>query len=1451
MRKSKSNPAKYAKGYRKISQRRMTSHVDNEEEEILRLREMLRSSTEHLSQHCPDYFLDDTRTTTGVNSKDNDVDNNDKDDSENEMMKNRKKRNRNEKSINNEDDDEMEITNNTIDDDDDDDDNPQYITDDTVIILPSRNKRKDNNTKIQTIYLSPEEIKAAKAKHKAMQRKLQQIESRHEKKKRRTELYKKLSDHAVSDIEMSLLQKSSELGKKLSKKEMLRKILQKERAGIPLTQEEKDLLYVERDDVSWDNAPLVDMEEKRDSVHASSNDNNSDVQVQPLAFPSSGRKKKKSKKKNENKTSDITPVMDVDENNHDNHNNNGVAQSGLENIQENTNEKDTEKVDKKDEKNDNVPTKDSNDDNTEQPKNENNKSFADMMMAGLTSLKTKATNEKKILDEQRAEEEQKILEQKLKEEEEERKNKPMYKPSATIIPMCPAVMGIKPAPFSKQNWRILPVDRPEEIKATRYDLPVSSMEFEIIDSIRNHSVTILCSETGSGKSTQVPQFLYESGITLGNASSEGEDDGLFICVTQPRRVAAVSTAKRVCYEMGHSTDKGQSIRGSGKRGEGNLVAYQTKYESAGVGSKTRIKFMTDGILLQEIKADLLLRKYAVIVLDEAHERNLNTDVLLGLLSAALPLRRQAALEGSLPPLKLVIMSATLRIEDFTANGKLFVEDPPNLVKVPGRTYPVTIHHSKTTELDDYEGVALQKVCKIHQKLPKGGILVFLTGKQEIIRMVNRLRRRLTPKSDKRRDISEAVTRDIDIDIADDFGNIDSALRDMDDDEADGDLYQNDNDEDNIEDSDNNIEVTNQDSEVDDNIPKKVLILPLYSLLSVNEQAKVFKPVDEDTRLIVVSTNIAETSLTIPNISYVVDCGRQKCRNYHAGTGIVSYDVMWISKASADQRAGRAGRTGPGHCYRIYSSSIYSRHLDPFALPEVLTRPLEDVVLAMKAMGISNVGNFPFPTSPDSSQLNAAVALLANIGCIDTSKIEIDGGDGEITKLGTAIAKLPIGVRYGKMLLVSAQANVLDYGIVMVACLSESSPFINANAEKADDNPDDSEYSSSDELDEVDRNNAEKQEEKKKKENRRNRWCHSGGDVLAAILATGAFSYAGKGAGGHSENLACKRFCEENGLNLVVMQRIQKMRIHLARLAHQRLGKAEGIAAKTGKVIPSMSPPTALQENLLRQSIASGLLDNVARRATQGHIVADGPSVPRTAYFTCRSTINEPLFIDKKSVIFSRDPRQLPEWICFDTIIRKTTKKGDTISMMTNVTPIDPNWLGALAEGSKLLSLGEPIDFPAPKYDKDQDEIICSVVTKYGDQGWLLPPIQVVMSKVLSKGMKQSSVVLRDDPYRWFARSLLNGVVFEELKELKSMLNDDPSIITRRKPMGKVAMLVSSLAEHEIDSATKLTKYWAEEDSKFLFKNLKSWVKSDKVAEVKKLWIATVKGRVLQMSEQSN
>lgn len=1391
MRRSKSNPAKYARNYRKISQRKMTEQeLDVEQEEIERMKSLLRTSSEHLSRHETDQ--DNKRSR---NNKRRKLENDEVDDQKTEKEH---------CSIQLEDNNKNSMP---------EGDEIKYTTDETDIILPSKKKKL---TKKKVVELTPEELKMAKSKHKALQRKLNQIEQRHEKKKKRAELYATISEHALSETEMMLMGKSADLGKRLSKKDVLKKLLQKERAGILLTEEEKDMLYTctERSEEplqkeTINNADFVGL---RTDINVNDKKINVDSdEVVPLAFSSTGKKKKKKSEKVKVpvETGEIENTKRIDD-----------KPQGQESSARTLMDTDFKAKAAK-------PTT----------------SFAAQMMAGLSTLMAKSSKHKAELEKERERELLELEKKRAEEEKQEREKRSIYAPPNPAILKSAAAMGMQPKEAALKNaWRVLPVHRPKEVESSRYDLPVSGMEYEIIDSIRNNSVTIVCSETGSGKSTQVPQFLYESGITLGNAKNVGEDDGLLICVTQPRRVAAVSTAKRVCYEMGFSNDKGQSIQG--KKVEGNIVAYQTKYETAGLGSKTRIKFMTDGILLQEIKSDLLLRKYAVICLDEIHERGLNTDVLLGLLSAALVLRKRAAEEGSLPPLKLVLMSATLRIEDFTESKKLFAGDAPNVVKVPGRTFPVTIHHSKTTELDDYETVAFHKVCKIHRKLPKGGILVFLTGKQEIMRMVRRLRTALIPKSEVEPENKDEP--DVHID-----SSLKSALnygpRDMDDDEADGDLYQNDDNLDDFEEYEQNSCSKLNDSTVNetekielDKTPKKVKILPLYSLLSVKDQAKVFDPVEEDTRLIVVATNIAETSLTIPGVSYVVDTGRQKCLNYHAGTGVASYDVMWISKASADQRAGRAGRTGPGHCYRIYSSSVYSRQLDPFALPEVLTRPLEDVVLAMKSMNIMNVAEFPFPTPPDKGQLDAAVQLLANIGCVDVTNVERDGGDGVITKLGAAVSQLPIGVRYGKMLLVAAQANVLDYGIAMVSVLSESSPFTHVSIE-ADEDTDNESENSLDGLDQIDKTNAIKQEIQRRKE-LSNLWKHDGGDVLAGVLACGAYSYAGRGAGGVSESLACRKFCEENNLHPVIMQRIHKMRIHLAKLAKTRLGNAQGVAATQGKVLAAMRPPKPKEENLLRQAIASGFLDNVARRSPQGRLAADGNPVPRSAYFSCRAAITEPLFIDKKSVLYSRDPRQLPEWVCYDSVVRKNTRDGSTISTMKNVTPVDPQWLGALSVGCKLLSLGDTLEIPPPKYDFDRDSIVCSVVTKFGDQGWLLPPIQIDISEALQRGSKN---LMPDDPYRWFARSLLEGKIFDELRPLKSFLNDDPSIITRKKPSAKVGLIISSLSQRDIACAENLVKYWAISDNKFLFKDLKKWVKPDNADDAKSLWIDVVTKKVQQ------
>lgn len=715
--------------------------------------------------------------------------------------------------------------------------------------------------------------------------------------------------------------------------------------------------------------------------------------------------------------------------------------------------------------------------------------------------------------------------------------------------------------------------------------------------------------------------------------------------------------------------------------------------------------------------------------------------------------------------------------------------------------------------------------------------MFLTGKHEIIRMVNRLRKALSPKKRSGETALPLEATDVAATPTDITYANEGTPRDLDDDEVDGDLFNSDEEDDDYEDAEyvgTSVPINGTRDSASDNIPKDVLVLPLYSMLSTEEQAKVFAGTPEGCRLIVVSTNIAETSITIPDMSYVVDTGRQKSKNYDTKTGVASFDVSWISKAAANQRAGRAGRTGPGHCYRLYSSSMFSRQMDDFALPEVLTKPLEDVVLAMKSMKISNVARFPFPTPPAQSQVDSAVKLLANVGCLEIDEKEFDS-DGKITPLGTAVASFPLGVRCGKMLLVAAHAGVLDYAIAIVAALSENCPFTQVGEQLNSESESFQHDSSDDDAD------ATEKEPKPKLKDTRKKWIHRGGDVYATMLAVGAYTYAGKGAGGVSEKVASKKFCHENGLNYVVMERIQKLRVHLSRLVHARMAGAKGAAATTGKIPHSMKPPNKVQERLLLQVITSGLLDNVVMMAPIGSIPGSHPFKLRSAFLSCSSSMKEPLFMDRNSVVFSRDSRSMPQWVCYDYLVRKTLKDGTPIATMKNVTTVDPAWLGMLAKGSNLLSLGAPIPAPSPTYDAGVDAVLCSVETKFGTYNWEIPPLKLPMHEALRRPEARNSVHFQpDDCYRYFARYLLEGKVFAGLEDLAPFLNDSPSIITGKTPYGKVSLIVSALENAGIDNAGKLRNHWSKVDNKFLFKTLKKWTKHDCTSQARELWIATVR-----------
>lgn len=670
----------------------------------------------------------------------------------------------------------------------------------------------------------------------------------------------------------------------------------------------------------------------------------------------------------------------------------------------------------------------------------------------------------------------------------------------------------------------VPVSRPAELQEARMQLPVCQHEQEVMEAVLDHPIVVLCGETGSGKTTQLPQFLYEAGF--------GHPDSRFpgrVAVTQPRRVAATSTAQRVAQELGTSCD-----------GRG-FVAYQIRHDARTVTSATRIKFMTDGVLLRELEADALLRQYSAVVLDEVHERGTNTDLLLGLLSRVVRLRQQvaaaedaasaagdaAARTGNserrprVGPLKLIIMSATLRVEDFRDNRALFPTPPP-VVTVQARQHPVTVHFSRRTELGDYVRTAVSKACKIHRRLPHGGVLVFLTGREEVERACAMLRELLAcrpggarqgggaaggaeegalayaeslapeedaaarrewssdalvpepedeaeaeaaaaaavasaaggavalfapalPRDEPREggggDTATAAAAAVAAAAGTDAAPSEPANMELSSDEEDVGGSDADSVLDEQDDGSAELRLTELDLDQND-AAGPALVLPLYAMLPPWEQRRVFQPPPPGHRLIVVATNVAETSLTIPNIAYVVDCGREKRRVHDMRTGVSRFEVGWVSQASAQQRTGRAGRTGPGHCYRLYSSAVFSQQFQQYSPPEITQFPLDAVVLRMKSMRIQDVLAFPFPSAPDPAALRAAEHTLTVLGALN-------GDARRITPLGDAMARYPVAPRLAKMLVLAARSGVLPHVAAAAAVLAGQSPLLNPGARRSD------------------------------------------------------------------------------------------------------------------------------------------------------------------------------------------------------------------------------------------------------------------------------------------------------------------------------------------------------------------------------------------------------------------
>ena len=508
---------------------------------------------------------------------------------------------------------------------------------------------------------------------------------------------------------------------------------------------------------------------------------------------------------------------------------------------------------------------------------------------------------------------------------------------------------------------------------SRKKLPIWARQQDIKKQLQENDVLVLSGETGSGKSTQLPQFLLESKWC-----------SKCIAVTQPRRVAAISLARRVAEEMG--TPLGNSSPAS-------KVGYSVRFDES-TSPSTRIKYLTEGMLLQEMLRDSAMSQYSCVVVDEVHERSVNVDLFLGFLKGLV----SGINKKRKTPLKVVIMSATADVagiarffgepmpsgdvlggddEDGVEKKNELAKQPPAPTKpvstlhVEGRQYPVKLSYLDRPT-DDVLQSAFERIFQIHCKEPMpGDILVFLTG-QETIQSLQKL-------------LEEYATN-----LTADY--------------------------------------------------PKMLVLPLFAALPQHAQQRIFQSAPPNTRKVILSTNIAETSVTVPGVRFVVDTGKAKIKQFRNRLALDSLLIKPISRSSADQRKGRAGREAPGQCYRLYTQEGYNT-LEKNATPEILRCDLSAAVLTMKARGVPDPLSFPFLTPPPRDAMEKALLQLLQLSALDEN--------GSISTTGKSIARLPLTPTLGRVVLASATSDppCLRETIDIVACLSVENIFLNVETEE--------------------------------------------------------------------------------------------------------------------------------------------------------------------------------------------------------------------------------------------------------------------------------------------------------------------------------------------------------------------------------------------------------------------
>eukprot|EP00050_Salpingoeca_kvevrii_P021732 m.114735 g.114735 ORF g.114735 m.114735 type:complete len:1207 (-) comp9458_c0_seq1:121-3741(-) len=939
-----------------------------------------------------------------------------------------------------------------------------------------------------------------------------------------------------------------------------------------------------------------------------------------------------------------------------------------------------------------------------------------------------------------------------------------HKPSAAELMARPRVKPSAPA-------IAVPVQRTPEIQARRLQLPIIREEHTIMEAINQNDVIILCGETGSGKTTQVPQFLYEAGFTrrLGEHNQR-----MLIGVTEPRRIAARSMAERVGQEMSLGP---------------HIVSYQVRYEGT-TSDSTEIKFMTDGVLQKEIEADFALKKYSAIIVDEAHERSMHTDILLGLLSRIVPLRKkmagQKAQDGSsLPCLKLIIMSATLRVEDFTSNKNLFPRLTIPVISVDARQFPVATHFAKRTKVDiDSVAEALRKVSQIHERLPSGGILVFLTGQAEIHDLCKKLKKRYPVRREREEAARAAAAAEQEQDPLAEFDG------ELSEDEASDENSGSDESSDGegeksiaAEDEAAAEELKTYEEEASTSYAP-LHVLPLYSNLSHSKQTAVFEDPPPGHRKCIVATNVAETSITIPGIRYVVDGGQVKSLHYDKTTGVSSFVVEWTSKASADQRAGRAGRTGPGHCYRLFSSAVYNDEFEQFSEPEILRLPADGLTLQMKAMSIDKVANFPFPTPPEAAALASAEKLLVRLNALDKF-------DKKITPLGRTMARFPVAPRYAKMLALAAHYDCSPHIQAIVAALTVKNLFNQTNIDDLDDDEEDDDMSG--------KTSAAK-ERRSALHRALQQWklagISGGGDMAALLHAIGASDFEAQRRPAELE-----AFAERMGLRYKAIVEINKLRKQLASTDTTFGGwedEQESAVDSKPKRVPPLQPPTPDQLDAIRQIILAGFGDCVARLESN----TDGA-------YAC-DAVETPVYIHPRSSLYG----QRPIYVVYHELA-----KGKTKVYMKGVTLVQVEWLPRLVPF--LCTFSKPLENPAPYYDDKRDEIRCVMSATFGRHRWAIPPVEVPYPSC-------------PDRFRYFARFVLEGKVFPLLAQYTPKMKNKPSILNKPWSKERVVAILQPLVDNQIDSKAKLAAKW-KTDERFLVEPISLWLDREDFNELMTKW----------------